>query len=564
MNNNFVTVIREGAPYHIHENDLLKGDLVLIQTGDMIPADLKLIEARSLEVDEFDITGELIPVYKTITDEDVFLYMGSRVVRGSAKGIVVALGDETEYGRIISQTSTPDKFHWKQLLHRGQLTILLLFVPAFIITILQSQNLIVTIIIFLLIGIVSIFLQYDPLFQYIFFNHGQALIEENNIAIRDFDLFRTMNHVDIICFDKTGVLTTRNIDVAKLFLDAPLIGISVIDQNFENDIPVLIKTACSLCTDISYYEKIKFANPVDHALISFAQKMGIDLEDVLQKYRRIYDMPFNSENRFMECGYETENQAKWYFMKGDPDIVLNKCKYYYSKNVEKININFGFQSEIKAITDSISQNGDTAIALAVADRELSSDQPEYTFLCVVQLENTLQEGAREVVQKAIEKGIRPLLLTGDKQQAAIKIAHDCGIAIKSSVALNGNVIERMALDEVGRQSEYCSVFSRLLPSQKGSIIRQLQNRGHQVAMIGDGPNDGIALKAADIGISFQTNSSPIAMQYSSVLLNQLSDLTIFMDVSTRMMKTAQVIKFLRTIALLVILIMVYLYIFHQF
>lgn len=564
MNNNFVAVIREGAPYHVHENDLLKGDLVLIQTGDTIPADMKLIEARSLEVDEFDITGELIPVYKTITNEDVLLYMGSRVVRGSAKGVVVALGDETEYGRIISQTSTPDKFHWKQLIHRDQLTILLLFIPAFTISILQSQNLIVTIFDFLLIGIVSIFLQYDLFFQYLFFNHGQTLIEKNNISIRDFDLIRIMAHVDIICFDKTGVLTTRNIEVAKLFLDKPLFGISVRDQNFENDIPVLIKTACSLCTDISYYEKIEFANPVDYALISFAQKMGVDLEDVLQKYQRIYDMPFNSENRVMACGYETENQAKWYFMKGDPDIVLNKCKYYYSKNGEEYNINFGFQSEIKAMTNSISQNGDTAIALAVADRELSPDQLDYTFLCLVQLENTLQEGAREVVQKAIEKGIRPLLLTGDKQQAAIKIAHDCGIATKSSVALNGNVIERMALDEVGRQSEYCSVFSRLMPSQKGSIIRQIQNRGHLVAMIGDGPNDGIALKAADIGISFQTNSSPIAMQYSSVLLDRLSDLTIFMEVSTRMLKTAQVIKFLRTIALLVILVMVYLYIFLQF
>jgi len=563
MNRDLVTVIREGAPCHIHENDLRKGDLVLIHTGDLIPADLKLTEARSLEVDEFDITGELIPVNKTISNEDVFLYMGSRVICGSAKGIVIALGNETEYGRILLQQSTPDIFHLKKIIHRDKLTILLLFIPAFIISILLTQKFIVTIFDFLLIGIASFFLQYDPLFQYVFFNHAQTLIEKNNILIRNFDLFRIMDHVDIICFDKTGVLTTRNIEVAKLFLDAPLIGISARDQNIENDIPVLIKTACSLCTDTSYFEKKDFANPVDHALLSFAQKSGTNLEDVLQKYQRIYDFPFNSENRYMACGFQTENQAKWYFMKGDPDIVLNKCKYYYSKNGEKININFGFQSEIKAITKSISQKGDTAIALAVAEMKSSTDTLQYSFLCLVQLENSLQEGAKEVVQKAIEKGIRPILLTGDKQQAAIKIAHECGIATKSSLALNGNVVERMALDEVGRQSEYCSVFSRLMPSQKGIIIRQLQNRGHRVAMIGDGPNDGIALRVANIGISFTTNSSPIATQYSSVLLSRLSDLTIFIDIVSRTLKTAMRIKLLREFALLMLLLAVYFNIFNK-
>jgi len=563
MNSDLVTVIREGTPYHIHENDLQEGDLVLIQTGDLIPADLKLIEARSLEVDEFDITGELIPVYKTISNEDDFLYRGSRVIRGSAKGIVVALGDNTEYGRIFTQPSVPANFQWAQVFHREHLAIFLLLLPALYISSLQSQNPFGTTFGFLLIGILSFFLLFDLIVKFISVIRAQTLIKKNSILIRNFDLLRTMDQIDIICFDKTGVLTSRNIEVTKIFCGSPLIEITSKDYGFNDGIPALIKTACALCNDVSFFEKKDFANPVDHALITFAQKSGTDLEDALKKYRRIYDYPFNSENRIMACGYETENQARWYFMKGDPDIVLNKCKYHYSNNGEKINNNFTFQSEIKALANSISQKGDMAIALAVAEMKSSPDQPQYSFLCVVQVENTLQTGAKEAVQKAIEKGIRPILLTGDKQQAAIKIAHECEIATKSSLALNGNVVEKMTLDEVGRQSEYCSVFSRLIPSQKGTIIRQLQNRGHRVAMIGDGPNDGIALKVANIGISFSTNSSPIAMQYSSVLLNRLSDLTIFLDISNRIMKTEKWLKNLRTLVLLILLFVVIIYIYLQ-
>ncbi len=563
MNSDLVTVIREGKPYNIHEIDLRKGDLVLVQTGDVIPADLKLIEARLLEVDEFDITGELTPVYKTVTDEDVFLYMGSRVVRGSAKGIVVALKDDTEYGRIIAPPTLVDKLCWTQIFHRDQLTVLLILIPALCISLLRSHNLLGTVFSFLLIGILMFFLQSDSLFQYLFFYYGSTQIKKHNILIRNFDIFGIMDHVDIICFDKTGVLTTRNIEVTKIFLGSPLIEIIIRDQDLNNSLPALIKIGCSLCTDVSFHEKITFANPVDHALISFAQKMGVDFKEIYKKYKQIYDMPFNSENRFMCCGYETDNQDKWYFLKGDPDIVLTKCRNYYSENGEINKIDFDLQSEIKAMTNTISQNGDTAIALAIAETESCIEQSEFTFLCLVQIENTLQKGAKEVVQKAIEKGMRPLLLTGDKQQAAIKIAHDCGIASKSSVALNGNVMERMALDEVGRQSEYCSIFSRLMPSQKGSIIRQLQFRGHRIAMIGDGPNDGIALRVADVGISFQANSSPIAMQYSSVLLSQLSDLAIFIDISNKVMRIAKRIKLLRALALLILLILVYLNIFLQ-
>jgi hypothetical protein len=152
-------------------------------------------------------------------------------------------------------------------------------------------------------------------------------------------------------------------------------------------------------------------------------------------------MPFNSENRFMCCGYETDNQDKWYFLKGDPDIVLTKCRNYYSENGEINKIDFDLQSEIKAMTNTISQNGDTAIALAIAETE-SCIASEFTFLWPFQIENTLQKGKEWF--KRHEKG-SPFTAYRDKQQAAIKMAHDCG-SHQNPHTLEWECDERMALD----------------------------------------------------------------------------------------------------------------------
>ncbi len=405
-------------------------------------------------------------------------------------------------------------------------------------------------------------LQWDKLIQFFLLKREQQKFGKRNILIRNSELIPILDEIDVICFDKTGVLTTRQMEISKYFMYSSLTEVDGRCLGCNGDIQTLIRTASVLCTDVSFVEKSNFANPVDRALISFAKKQDVDFAEISSKFQRIFDMPFDSEKRYMYSGFETKDQERWYFLKGDPDLVILQCKDYFDEDGGKRKIDFGFQSEIKALSKSISQKGDTAIAMAVKTGDVDPQQKEFTFLCLFQFKNTLQESVKEVVERVIKKGIRPLLLTGDKSEAAVKIAHECGIANNSEASLSGHVIDRMGLDEVGRQAEYCSVFSRLLPLQKATIIRQLQKKGHRVMMVGDGPNDGIALNIADIGISFQNESSPIARRYSSILLNQLNDLPELIEMASKLMKKIRQLRYFRFAISFLLLVLVYLSTFH--
>ncbi|HMN14955.1 MAG TPA: HAD-IC family P-type ATPase, partial [Bellilinea sp.] len=503
------------------------------------------------------------PVLKTITSEDVFVYMGCRIIRGSAKGTVIALGQKTVYGEIVTQaapTSQASKYHQIELRH---LWILLLLLPAFWQSASNSTNMQITTLLYILAGAMLFYFQQNEIINSFLLKHAHHAIEERHILIRYPELIPLLDEIDTICFDKTGVLTTRQLEASKFFVYSSLTEVKarcLVSDGVTKD---LIKTASALCTDVSFFEKARFANPVDYAFISFAQSAGVDLAKISKKFHRIFDMPFDSEKRYMYCGYETEEQEQWYFLKGDPDLVLIKCKDYLDEIGEKRSLDFNLQCKIKDLSKSISQGGDTAIALAVAFGGVDPKLNEYAFLCLVQLENTLQENAKEVVERIIKRGIRPLLLTGDKSEAAVKIAHTCGIAQNSKAALSGNVIDRMPLDEVGRQAEYCSVFSRLLPSQKATIIHQLQNKGHHLIMVGDGPNDGIALHVADIGISFKNDSSPIARRFSSILLNRLTDLpALFEEGNTLKLRMKKLRCFMILISM-ILLAVVYIASFYR-
>jgi Ca2+-transporting ATPase len=177
------------------------------------------------------------------------------------------------------------------------------------------------------------------------------------------------------------------------------------------------------------------------------------------------------------------------------------------------------------------------------------------------LENSLQPGARGIIKGVKEKGIRSILLTGDRAKTAIRVSEECGITQDSQACLTGGMIDGMESSEVARQSTYCSVFARLKPSQKGVLIRLLQQRGHRIAMVGDGPNDGIALKVADIGISYVINSSPIARRLSTILINDLADLLRLIEGANRVKRRAEQLIFIRILIIAVSLLSIYMWIF---
>jgi magnesium-transporting ATPase (P-type) len=539
---------------NIAEDDLCKGDILLLQAGDLVLADVKLVEARGLEVDEFDLTGEIMPVDKKINGEDVFVYKGSRVTRGNGRGVVIALGEETEYGEILKQRFGQVKYKFPSLIRKRYFMLLVFLLPPFIASLTRHSNLALVCVIYLAMAVFVVLIQNNELFKYVLTLSEVKKIKSQNIQIHDETSLDCINDIDVVCFDKTGVLTTRDIEVKRIHFadEIPDMNSFLSNKHIFN----LTKIACALCNDVIFFEKINQADPIDRALISFALENGVDINEIASKYKRTYEKPFDSEDRYMACGFELDDK-KIYFAKGDPEIILKMCKNYVTVSGIEKKVDLGFWSSINQKTYSINQKGDVAIALAYSSGTLEIPPLHYTFLCLLQLENPVKAGVPEVVKNLKEKEKRTLILTGDRPETAIKIGGEIGIDNKSNYCLTGKSMAKMDLSEIARQSDYISVFARLLPSQKAILVMLLQQRNNSVAMVGDGANDTVALKVADVGISFVENSSPLAKRVSKILINDLADLLTIIQSARRIKWRIKYLMLFRVTILVSILLILY-------
>lgn len=555
MKGNLVTIMKNGKWINVDEDDLCHDDIVAVQAGDIVPADLQLVETAGLEVDEFDLTGELSPVLKKAQD-NTMLYRGSKIIKGSGSGIVVATGEQTEYGQIAKQLWEQSETFQIRFFKKKYLILVILLLPAFVIQAARVPNLAVLTVLYLFWAAVIVLLQNDALFRHWLIFDEIEKCGRYQIQIRDTTVFESLNQVDVVCFDKTGVLTTRKMDIKNIYCegDRPIgAGRSTGDRLLH-----LIDTACALCNDVLFLEKLEQANAIDKALISFAEKNGMDIKNLLLQSKRIYEKPFDSENRWMACGYKLKDLGVCYFAKGDPDVILNMCDTQWLRSGGTRGADSNFRLLNNRMIRSINQRGNTSIALAYASGSADVLPQKYTFLCLLELENSLEHGTIETIRRTTDKGIRSIMLTGDRAETAVNIARECGMTENPGDYLTGNAIDRMAFAEIARQSDDCSVFARLLPSQKGIIVRLIQQKGHHVAMIGDGPNDGVALKVADVGISFAKNSSPIARRLSKILINELPDLLRLMEEACRIKRTNLILKWIRILMVIMILLGLYL------
>lgn len=528
MTGNLVTVERNGRLINIEEDQLRKNDVVILQTGELAPADIRLTETSGIEADEFELTGEINPVVKKTGD---LIRIGTKILKGKARGTVVATGEETEYGNVLKQTLEERKTYPFKLFKSSYLVPVLLLLPALIFKLSDSQHPAAVILEYVCLSVALILLQNGDLFRQTLFSREVRKLERLKIEVRDPETMETLQKIDTVCFDKTGVLTTRFMNVKNIYSTEKKIRLEELAK--KSRLASLIKTGCALCNDILFYEKIETATAVDKALISFSKKCGVDVHDLFQSAKRVYDMPFNSGNRYMSCGFRLDSGETVYFAKGDPEVILDRCSRALTASGMETPIDGRALLACKSNAKKINREGGTVLALAFTTETSDGVPADYVFLCLLEFENALQSGATEVVNRLKNQGIRCIILTGDRDETAVKIGENCGITEDSAAFLPGLEIEKMALDEVARQSDYCSIFSRLMPSQKGIVVRLLRQRHHTVAMIGDGPNDGIALEVADVGISFQENSSPIARRLADILIRKLPDVLRLLEGADR-------------------------------
>lgn len=525
------------------DDHLRKGDRVLLQAGDLVPADLELVEARGLKVDEWELTGELRPVEKRVGEQAVYLYRGSRVTRGSGQGIVVATGAETEYGEILQPWERQGRR--RPPLIRGQRGLLLvLLLPPFLVALGRYDR--PAWAVCLVAAVAVVLLQNGELFRYLLTSIEAGHLEARGIAVHDVTCLADMARLDVVCFDKTGVLTTPDIQVGGVYFAGEAPDAASFLPALHDERGALTGIACALCNDVFFLERRRQADPIDRALISFAQQHGFDMDRLAAQYPRVYDKPFDSEDRYMAAGF-TQGDQTLYFAKGDPEVILKMCTGYLTAPGSVREMDGGCLESLRIVTDSANQQGDIVLALGYG-HGATAPPKHYTFLCLIRLQNPLRPGAADEVRRLKDAGIRPIMLTGDRPKAALAIGQKAGIGPR--YCLTGKAIAQMALQEVARQADHVSIFARLLPSQKGVLVRLLQQRGQSVAMVGDGANDTVALKAADVGISFGESSSPLAKRVSRILIHDLADLLAIIEGARRIERRLRYLRLFRLAALI--------------
>ena len=326
MKGDMVTAIRKDGVVNIAADELQRGDLVLIQTGDIVPADLKLLEALDMEIDEFELTGEIMPVQKRVEPEaDVLVFQGSHVLRGHGKGVVIATGENTEYGKILKQSYQYNKVEEFHFIKKSYFAVLLLLVPVLLVKLKPYGNHTLIYLTYGILALLLLLLQNSELYKWILRRHQQKKLFRHNIFLHHDRVLDEISKIDVFCFDKTGVLTSRDIKVKEIFLgggNTSIDSISVRDHETWN----LIMTGCALCHDLTYYEKMAHANPLDRALMSYAKENGVKIDEFLRQHQRIYQKPFNSEERYVAGGFNDPCSGKpIYFAKGDPEVILKMC-----------------------------------------------------------------------------------------------------------------------------------------------------------------------------------------------------------------------------------------------
>jgi len=542
-------VIRDGEEEDIPARDLVPGDIILIRAGDRISADTRLIEAINLQVEEAPLTGESVPVEKqtaalegselAIGDRKNMAYAGTVVTYGRGRGLVVATGMQTEFGKIakllqsVETGKTPLQLNLDKvghLLARAAIAVVLLIVAL---GFFRGQPLL-EMLIFGIALAVAVVPEALPAVVTISLAIGVQRMVKRNALIRRLPAVETLGCTSVICSDKTGTLTKDEMTVRKIFVAGKMLDVSgsgyepqgKFSQNTSliDPFPQLITLlrAGVLASDAHLVREgdhgqwhIK-GDPTEGALVVAAAKAGLHRTELDRQFPRVNEIPFTSETKRMTTLHESPHGIVAY-SKGAPEAILDSCS---GQLTERGQVSFE-TSEREAILLSAREMASEALrVLAVAqkpDAALGSAEKEMIFLGLVGMIDPPRSEVKEAVQICKEAGIKPVMITGDHPLTAQAIARELGILMNGSI-VTGVELEAMNESELEDRSEGIDVYARVSPAHKLRVVTALQKRGHFVAMTGDGVNDAPALKKADIGIAMGITGTDVTKEAASMTL----------------------------------------------
>ena len=548
LSSHVAKVVRNGKLQVVQSRELVPGDIVVLETGDYVPADLRLFESVNLKAQEAALTGESVPVEKIteiinndeigIGDRKNMVFSSSLITYGRGKGIVTSTGMNTEVGKIAGiinetiDTETPLQIKLNKLGKTLGIVALVICAIIFGIGLLYGKEPIHMFMTAVSLAVAAIPEGLPAVSTIVLAIGVQRMVKRNSI-IKKLPAVETLGSATVICSDKTGTLTQNKMTVQKIFYSGNIIDVDDI-KDINNDLEKLIYTAM-LCNDTKISENNELTgDPTETALVDLGFKLNFK-KSIYEDMPRTFEIPFESDRKLMTTVNKV-NDKYIVYTKGGVDELLNRC-INYVENSEIKNDLESYKKIISNNNENMAKEALRVLAFGYKElyhkpnkEELENLESDLTYIGMVGMIDPPRIEAKDAVKKCKTAGIKPVMITGDHKITAIAIAKELGILNNESEAITGSELEKMTQEELTKNIRNYSVYARVSPEHKVRIVKAWQANGEIVAMTGDGVNDAPALKTADIGCAMGIVGTDVSKEAADVILTDDNFATIVSSV----------------------------------
>lgn len=540
-------VIRDGSKIEVDSKNVVPGDILILEAGDLVAADGRIIENYSLQVNESSLTGESLSVDKTtevidkdevaLGDQKNMVFSGSLVTYGRALVLVTSTGMKTEIGKIATlmeetqEKKTPLQVSLDDFSKKLAFIILAICVVVFGLSLYRKMPVLDSLMFAVALAVAAIPEALSSIVTIVLALGTQKMAKENAI-IKKLKAVEGLGSVSIICSDKTGTLTQNKMTVKKVYVDGNLIdGESL---SLDNNVQAYLLKNAILCNDSTSQEGKEIGDPTEVALVNLGHKLSIDELRLRGDISRLAEIPFDSDRKLMSTLHNIDSKNIM-FTKGALDVMLDRVKYIMTSEGVK-EISYQDKQNIIITNKELSENGLRVLAFGYKElsevRDLTlSDENNFTFIGLISMIDPPREESKQAVADCIRAGIKPIMITGDHKITASAIAKEIGILRDGDRAIEGLEIDKMNDEELKNNIEHIAVYARVSPEHKIRIVKAWQEKGEIVAMTGDGVNDAPALKQADIGIAMGITGTEVSKDAASMILTDDNFATIVKSVA---------------------------------